>query len=592
MTRPVARSLARRVGRRSRQPDPPAGVPGPDSIEVEARTLRVGDGLRASFVVVGYPRDVRPGWLEPLLSFPGPIEVSVHVEPVPNDYAAERLRRQLARLESTRRLDADRGRLADPVLDVAADDARDLAAALARGETRLFQIGLSVTVRAADKASLERDVARVRAITGSLLLDARPTTFRALQGWLSALPLGLDLLRQRRTFDTAALAATFPFASAELSEPDGVLYGLGARSGSPVFWDRFAQANHNLVVLATSGAGKSYFGKLDALRWSYAGVEVSVVDPEDEYRRLAEAIGGVVVRLGASGVRLNPFDLTDESDALMRRGLFAQTFVAALLDAPLEPAVRAALDRAVTAAYNRRGITADPVTHDRPAPQLADVWAELQADDDPDARTLAARLVPYVTGSYAGLFNGPTTTRPRGHMVVFSLRHLPDELKAAGTLLALDRIWRTVAHPEHRRRRLVVVDEAWLLMRDPAGAAFLYRMAKSARKHWAGLTVITQDAADLLATDLGRSVVANASTHVLLRQAPQVIDDLAGSFRLSEGERSFLLAAPTGQGILVAGPERVAFHVVASTTEHELITTNPEFLASQERSDPNSGIGT
>jgi len=586
----------------------PATPFGPDSVEVHPRALRVGDGWCRSFAVTGYPREVGRGWLEPLCAHPGRLDVALHIDPVPAEVAAERLRRQLARLESNRRADAAKGRLADPDVEVAAEDARELAAGLARGEQKLFRVALVLTVHAADEKTLEAECARVRALCASTLLDARPATWRSLQGWASTLPLGVDALGGRRAFDTDALAASFPFASAELSATTGVLYGTTASGTGLVSWDRFAQDNHNSVILARSGAGKSYLAKLEALRSLYQGIEIAVVDPEDEYRRLAETVGGAYVHLGAPGVRVNPFDLDagpatgfggctgaggqgddplghdpgDEpggalaSGPVVRRALFVHTLVAVLLGEKPDPASAAALDRGIVSAYEQAGITADPRSHARPAPLLADLAAALVADGDPTARALAARLAPYVSGTHRGLFDGPTTTRPDGHLVVFSLRDLPDELKAAGTLLTLDAIWRRVSDPAKRERRLVIVDEAWLLMAERSGAEFLFRMAKSARKHWAGLTVVTQDAADLLGSPLGQAVVANAATQILLRQAPQTIDTLAESFGLSAGERAYLLGAARGQGLLAAGVDRVAFSALASPAEDAICRTGIE----------------
>ena len=563
----------------------PAGRPaspfGPDAIEVHPRALRVGDDWCASFAVTGYPREVARGWLEPLTAHPGRLDVTVHVAPVPANIAAERLRRQLARLESGRRADAAKGRLADPDVEVAAEDARDLAAGLARGEQKLFRVGLYLTVHARDEKALDAECARVRSLCASMLLDAQPSTWRTLQGWTSTLPVGVDALAQRRSFDTDALAASFPFASAELSATSGVLYGTTTNGSGLVLWDRFAQDNHNSVILARSGAGKSYLAKLEALRSLYAGIEIAVVDPEDEYRRLAETVGGAYVHLGAPGVRVNPFDLAPgldaaAPDAMVRRALFVHTLIAVLLGGKPEPASTAALDRGIVAAYESVGITADVRSHARPAPLLKDLAAALDADDDPAARTLAARLAPFITGTHRGLFDGPTTTQPHGHLVVFSLRDLPSELKAVGTLLTLDAIWRRVSDPTNRKRRLVIVDEAWLLMSDPSGAEFLFRMAKSARKHWAGLTVVTQDAGDLLANPLGQAVVANAATQILLRQAPQTIDALAEAFGLSAGERAYLLGAARGQGLLAAGQDRVAFTALASADEDLLARTGIE----------------
>ncbi|MGW5643657.1 VirB4 family type IV secretion system protein [Saccharopolyspora sp. NPDC003762] len=572
----------------------------PEALSIGARHVEVGGDWVSSFAITGYPREVHPGWLQPLLTYPGRLDVSLHVEPIDPTTAATRLRNQLAKLESGRRHTAEHGRLADPQVDAATEDAYELSARVARGEGRLFRLGLYLTVHATTQEALADEVAAVRALAASLLLDVKPATYRSLQGWVSTLPMGLDLLGMRRTFDTSALAAAFPFTSADLppadptsvSAPAGVLYGFNVGSQGLVHWDRFAADNHNSVILGRSGAGKSYLVKLETLRSLYRGIEVAVIDPEDEYRRLADAVGGTYLHLGADGVRLNPFDLpittgpdgrrTAPKDALVRRSLFLHTVISVLLDAPLGAGERAVLDHAITATYRRAGITADARTWTRPAPILRDLRDTLTTSGDPVSAELAMRLHPYVDGAFKDLLNGPTTNRPEGHLVVFSLRDLPDELKPIGTLLTLDAVWRRVANPVLRRPRLVVVDEAWLLMRQAAGAEFLFRMAKASRKHWAGLTVATQDTADVLGSDLGKAVIANAATQILLRQAPQAIDDITRTFDLSAGERHFLLSADQGQGLLAAGTQRVAFHTVASPTEHALATSNPAELTDME----------
>ena len=334
------------------------------------------------------------------------------------------------------------------------------------------------------------------------------------------------------------------------------------------------------MVLARSGAGKSYFAKLEALRSLYRGVEVAVIDPEDEYRRLAGAVGGAYLHLGAPGVRLNPFDLAPGPEPVTSRGLFVHSLVAVLLGgrrAFAEGRPRPGSHRRLRGPWdNRRPPHPPPAITSASRPVAA-----LQAQES-DGRELAARLAPFVAGTHRRLFDGPTTTRAEGHLVCFSLRDLPEELKAAGTLLTLDAVWRRVAGPGRPRRHLVVVDEAWLLMRDPEGARFLFRMAKSARKHWCGLSVVTQDAADLLSSDLGKAVVANAATQVLLRQAPQGIDTVGEAFRLSEGERAYLLGARRGDALLAAGADRVAFSVVASPAEDALATSDPAALTNEE----------
>ncbi|MFD5321146.1 VirB4 family type IV secretion system protein [Streptomyces sp. NPDC127098] len=584
----------------ARQQGGESGAFAPDALAVGARHLEVGGEHVASFAVVGYPREVHPGWLQPLLTYPGRIDVSVHIDPIDPVTASNRLKRQLARFESGRRSNDEHGRLPDPHVEAATEDAYDLSARVARGEGRLFRLGLYLTVHAASREELGAEVSAVRALAASLLLDAKPTTYRSLQGWVTCLPMGLDLLSMRRTFDTQALAAAFPFTSPDLppadptsvAAPTGVLYGYNIGSQGLVHWDRFALDNHNSVILGRSGAGKSYLVKLELLRSLYRGIEIYVIDPEDEYARLAHAVGGTYVHLGAEGVRLNPLDLpihvrpdgrrTAPRDALIRRSLFLHTVLGVLLDTALTPGERATLDRAITATYQQAGITADPRTWTRQAPLLADLAHTLRQADDAEASGLAARLHPYVDGAFSSLFSGPTSTQPDGHLVVFSLRDLPDELKPIGTLLTLDAVWRRVSNPTIRRPRLVVVDEAWLLMKDPAGADFLFRMAKASRKQWAGLTIATQDTADVLSTDLGKAVVANAATQILLRQASQAIDEITDTFNLSDGERQFLLSAAQGQGLLSAGTQRVAFEAIASPAEHQLITTNPAELAAYD----------
>ncbi|WP_431969810.1 PrgI family mobile element protein [Nocardia sp. bgisy134] len=587
----------------ARTPDPFTGEGldrfAPESLTIGTRHLEISSDWTATLAVTGYPREVTAGWLAPLLSHPGRVEVAVHIEPVDPATAATRLRRQQARLESSRMHDLSRGRLTDPQVDVAVEDAADLSARVARAEARLFRVGVYLTVHADSETELADEVAAVRALAASLLVDTCTLSYRASQAWATTLPLGLDLIRVQRTFDTSALAAAFPFDSPQLpaadpaqaARPQGVLYGRDAASGL-LFVDRFGPEahNHNLVVLGRSGAGKSYLVKTEILRSLYRGIEQVVIDPEDEYRRLAEAVGGIHIRLGTAGGRLNPFDLeihtrpdghrTAPTDALTRRKLFCHTLIQVLLG-DQNPTQRAALDTALAATYAAVGITEDPATWTRPAPTLSGLRDQLARLATPAAGELAAALHPFVGGgAYAGLFDGPTTTDPEGGLIVFSLRELPEELKTIGTLLVLDATWRRVSSPADRRPRMITVDEAWLLMRQPAAAEFLFKAAKSFRKHWAGLTVATQDSADVLSTELGRAIVSNAATQILLRQAPQAIDEVAAAFRLSEGEQQFLLSAARGSGLLaVGGTDRAVFGSLASPTENALITTDPGELA-------------
>jgi type IV secretory pathway VirB4 component len=581
-------------------PDAATVLPGsPDAVEVAGRHVRAGDAYTTTLAVIGYPAEVGAGWAEPILAYPGLLDMCFHIEPIAPAVAAQRLRKQRGRFESSRRQDAAKGRLDDPELDAAAADAAELAARLARGESRLFRVGTYLTVRAGSEPDLADRVAEVRSLAASLLLDTAPMTWRQLQGWITSLPLAFDVLGMKRVFDTDAVAAAFPFTSPDLPDTAGdsgmgVFYGLNLHSPGVVVWDRWAQPNYNAVILARSGEGKSYLAKLDLLRNLCLGVQAFVIDPEDEYLRLAEAVDGTVIRPGAPGVRINPLDLPpDDDDALGDRARFMQTLLAVMASgdtaasAPLPGDEARSLDVATLAAYRAKGITTDPRTWRRPAPLLGDVTAALE-NIDGAGRRVAARLHPYVAGSMKGLFDGPTTTVPQGHLLVYALKDLPEQMHPVGTLLTLDTIWRTVrgatasgGRPD--TLRMVLVDEAWKLLSGGRGGRFLETLAKSARKNGVGLTVVTQDAADVLATKTGRAVVSNAATQILLRQAPQAIDAVTEAFGLTDGERAFLLSCQRGDALLTAGSARVAFHSHASDEEHELIVTGPVTAASARR---------
>lgn len=579
--------------------DAPAGF-GPDGVSPGARVVATASGWVAALAVTGYPAQVAPGWLEPLAAYPGRLDVSLHIEPVPAMAAADRLRKRQARLEAGRRHSIEHGKLIDPLLAAAADDAAELGGRIARGEARLFRVGLYLAVYAPDPYTLAAEVAAVRALAASLLIDAKPASYRQLDAWRACLPVGTDALSVRRTMDTDPIAAGFPFASNDLpgsdpARPDttgGVLVGFNLGSSGLVFYDEWTGDNYSTVVLGRSGSGKSYFVKCRLLRSLYRDVHAFVVDPEDEYTRLAGAVGGVVIRLGAPGVHLNPLDLPGHTHpatgldtaggggGVAERTLFLHTFLALALGRELTAAQRAVLDEAITTTYTAAGIHPDqPDTWGRPAPLLADLAATLAAHPHPAGPELATELHPYARGAHSGLFRAPTSTPPAGHLVSFSLRELPDELAPLATLLVLDHIWRQVADPRVRRPRMVVIDEAWLLMAQASAARWLWRMAKAFRKHWAALVLVSQDVGDVLGSDLGQAVIANAATQVLFRQADQAVDEVAARFHLTDGEREFLRRAARGELLVSTGNRRVAAKAVASHVEHALCTTHPAELA-------------
>src|SRR5699024_2085299 len=451
---------------RERSGSPELGGP---AIRVGARHLEIEGGVCQTLIVTGYPREVTAGWAEPLLTYPGQIDASFHLEPVPAPIAAARLRKRRTRLESAHRTNTAQGRVEDPHQVTEAMDAAEIADRIATGQGRLFRAAVYITVHAPTLQALEDDLQQVHALCSSLLMDVVPATFRPLQGWVSTLPLGTDVLGMGRSMDTDATATLLPFTSPELVADLGettVVYGTNAHSNGLVAWDRFCGGldNHNSVILARSGAGKSYLAKLEVLR--------------------SLAVGGTVLHLGTEEGRLNPFALppTDvDEQAFTNRALFLHTLIGSMVGG-LSATEKCARDRATVTAYATAGITRDPATWDRSAPVFADLAAALEeaateADSGDElgeaARQLADRLEPFVHGSHATLFDGASTGRVGGHLSVVSLKELPDEVRPIGVLIALDAIWRQVTAALETRPRMVVVDEAWLLLQDPAAARYL-----------------------------------------------------------------------------------------------------------------------
>jgi type IV secretory pathway VirB4 component len=556
---------------------------GPGGIEIHAKHVEIDGVYAATLTLTGYPCEVLPGWLETIYTYPARIDLAIHAEPVAPLQAASRLRKQRARLEAGRRGDAERGRLEDPIAEAAAQDAAELAHRVARASAKLFKAAIHLTAYAETQDELAAILAELKGLLAAQLASVAPATFRQVEGWIATLPVGVDRIGPARTLATEALAACLPIASPDLTRLDdgdavsGVLWGLNTATGNPVFWDRWRQQNHNSVVLGASGSGKSFLAKTDLLRELYRGTTVSVIDPEGEYAALAHAVGGTVVALGSPGARINPLDLPDPHgaapDTLGRRALDLHALVGVLAGEHDADEARTALDRATLTAYRDAGITPDPRTWTTLAPDLAAVVKQLRRNPDAAGQRLAARLDPFVAGSFGGLFDAPTSHRLDGHLTVYTLTDLPEQLRTAAMLLVLSEVWRQASSGDGRRR-MVLVDEAWLAMKDPVAAKFLFRLAKSARKHTLALAMVTQDAADVLGTELGAAVVANAATQVLLRQAPQAIDAVADAFHLSAGERAFLLTCPRGNALMTAADgSKVTFASVAEPSAGDLLAT-------------------
>ncbi len=581
-----------------------ADLVAPAASEVARDHLRLDYQYTRTLVVTGYPRSVSPGWLSPLIDFEEPLEISIHLYPLESGQMVSTLTHKMVQLHSSRLMAARGGHLADPEREVAYEDAERLRDGLQRGEEKIFSVSLYLLLRANSLAALNDLTRRVEATLGGMLANSRVALLEQDAGFRSCLPQGQDGLSVYRNLDTSSLATMFPFSSSTLSMDRGILYGIAKHNHSPVLFDPFDPSleNANMVVFAKSGAGKSYFTKLMALRNLLAGVDFLVIDPEDEYRTLCTAVGGQYVRLASSsGQHLNPFDLAPVVDDQEGRAPLGE-HVAALLGlfelmlaepgGSLNAHERAVLDRAVFQTYTAAGITEDTTTHGREAPLLRDLHGILLSSSGEVAASLATRLRRYIEGSLAGLFSGPTNVALDRRFVVFNVQGLEPELRPLGIHLIASFVWNRVRRS--RRPRLLIIDEAWSLMQYPEGGAFLASMARRARKYYLGLVTITQDVADFLGCDHGRTLLANAAVKLLMKQDSATIDPVVGTFQLSPEERQFILGASKGEGLFFARGNHVALQVEASPAEHRLATTAPRELAEweSERSSPGARGGT
>lgn len=557
----------------------------PQGIEVDWRTLKIDDTLYRTLFVTNYPRFVTSGWLEPLINFDHSLTTSFFIYPVAGKTILDDLRRKVAEMEAEIATDAQRGRVINPGTQAKLEDALSLQDELVKGAERFFQFGFYVTIPAKELEELENVTQQVTSTLGALLLSTKPATLTQQEGFLSTLPLGQDRLGVWRNMDTSSLSTTFPFTSAELSQDSGIVYGINEDNGSLVVFDRFSLENANATVFGTSGGGKSYLVKLEALRYLMLGTEIIIIDPEAEYKALCDAVGGQYISFSfGSGSKINPFDLSGVElageNALALKLLSLHSLFKVIMG-QLTPVEDALLDQALVATYRAKGITPNPQTHKNEPPLMEDLYKIFIGMEQSEATTLAARIEKFVKGSMLGIFDQHTTVDIKNPFTVFSVRDLEESLRPIAMFIILDFIWTRVRR--EIKQRILIVDEAWHMMKFPDSALFLWSIAKRARKYWLGLTTITQDTGDFLSQDIGRAIVTNAAMHILMKQSPAAIDNVGEIFHLSEGEKQLLLASDIGEGIFFAGPNHVAIRVVASNDEHKLVTTKPEEVIARKQ---------
>ena len=573
----------------------------PSSIEFSSTHFQLGTRYARTYYVYGYPRQLYTGWLSGMVNLDEVIDMSMYIYPVESQVVLENLRKKVTQLEAGIQIDGEKGRVRDPGKQAAILDAEEMRDKLQVGEERFFRFGLYFTIYAGSLEELEFISHKVESMLGQQLIYSKPATSQQEQGLNSNVPQMSDELQIRRNMSTGALSTSFPFTSADLSQDNGILYGVNMHNSGLVIFDRFSLENGNSVVFAKSGAGKSFTVKLEALRSMMFGTEIFIIDPENEYQRMCEAVGGAYVRLSlSSATRINPFDLpqvvdTEEADNALRSNLItlhgllrlmmggAQAQMlggnSALMPA-LAPSEEADLDAALIQTYAKAGITNDPLTHTGQPPTISDLYDTLlhMGGSGPQ---LAQRLRKYTSGTFAGIFSQQSNININNPLVVFNIRDLEDELRPVAMYIVLNYIWNKTK--SDMKKRILIVDEAWQLMKYEDSANFLFSLAKRARKYNLGITTITQDVEDFMGSRMGRAIVANASMQILLKQSTSAVDVLADVFKLTSEERKRLSQFPVGQGLFFAGQNHVHIQVTASPTETGLITTNPQQIAQMKQ---------
>lgn len=557
----------------------------PSSVEVDFSSIRVGERFYTTLFITGYPRFVSPSWLAPIIDHDHTMDISMYCYPTSSSDVLGDLKRKIAEMEATISSDTKTGHPVDPKIEASLQDALALQEELAKGIERFFQFSFYITLSAENLNELHEATKRLQTELASLMLIGKSATLQMEAGFKSTMPICQDRLYITRNMDTTSLASTFPFTSAILTQNKGVLYGMNQQNGSLIIFDRFSLENANEIVLGKSGAGKSFLIKLEIMRQFMLGTEVIVIDPEGEYPTLARTLGGEIVEFSTnSPVKINPFDLSqiyEEGENELGLKILSLHGLLRLIMGELDAAHDAALDSALIETYRQKGITPDPATQKNTPPLMEDLYKTLMGMENTVAKEMAYRLEKFIKGSAAGIFNQTSNFDITNPLTIFSIKNLEDELRPIAMHIILDFVWTKVKR--NLKKRLLILDEAWYMMKYEDSASFVYSIAKRARKYYLGLTTATQDVEDFLKTEYGKAVLTNSSVQILLKQGTAEVDLVGETFYLSEGERELLLAADVGEGLFFAGKNHVAMKVIAAPFEHQLITSNPEELLKKQQ---------
>jgi type IV secretory pathway VirB4 component len=558
----------------------------PAAFRVESSFVQLGDIYLRTLFVITYPRYISVGWSAPILNLNITMDIGMFFYPVNSAIILKQLKNKVGALEAQISADTEKGAARDPIRETALRDIEKLRDDLTQGTEHFFQFAFYVTVYAKSKEELEQISEDIENMFGSKLIYTKSVLFQAEQGFVSTLPLGIDELNVAFNMNSSPIASSFPFISSELTSDDGILYGINRHNNSLILFDRFSLQNANMVVFATSGAGKSYAVKLEVLRTMMLGTDVIIIDPEMEYVHLCEAIGGTYINIALSSEsKVNPFDLPRpvgqqvSTEDIIRSAVITLKGLLRIMLGFMTAQEDSIMDRALLETFAKKDITPSVNLATVEPPIMQDLLDVLEGMDG--AEELVLKLRKFTEGTFSGLFNSPTNVNMNNQLVVFSVRDLEDELRPMAIYTLVNYIWNIVR--SERKKRILVIDEAWWLMTNEDSAKFIYALVKRCRKYYLGVTTITQDVNDFLRSQYGQAIVTNSALQMLLRQSPASIDLVQKTFMLTEGEKYLLLESGVGEGIFFAGLKHAAIKIVASYTEDQLITSDPRQLMEIEK---------
>ncbi len=559
----------------------------PAAMKIESTFLQLNDIFLRTIFVVTYPRYVSIGWFAPIINESLTLDISMYFYPMNIRLVLKQLRNKVGTMEAQIMADAEKGAPRDPIAEIALRDIEGLRDSLSQGSEKFFQFALYITLYAKDKTELDLVSDRIENLLGTQLIYSRRALWQAEQGFNSTLPLGNDELGITTNMNSSPIASSFPFVSSELTSDQGILYGINRHNNSLILFDRFSLQNANMVVFATSGAGKSYAIKLEVLRSLMLGTDVIIIDPENEYQHLSEAVNGAYINVSLnSESKLNPFDLPrgiggdSKPEDILRSAVITLKGLIRLMIGTVTNTEDSLLDRALIETYAKKDIT--------PASDLSNIEPPLMSDLEEvllsmeGGEDMALRIKKYTEGTFSGLFNSPTNVKVNNQLIIFCIRDLEDELRPIAMYVIVNYIWNIIR--SELKRRILVVDEAWIMMRHDDSAKFMFALVKRCRKYYLGVTTITQDVNDFLTSPFGNAIVTNSSMQMLLKQSPAAVNLIQKTFMLTEGEKYLLLESGVGEGIFFAGAKHAAIKVQASYAEHLIITSDPRQLLEIEQS--------